>query len=64
MSHFMLVLIPCINLLNLSWTIKCLFLRDMEPLRYINKIFYVSVNISYRLYKLSFMLYKISDMLY
>ena len=32
MPHFMIVLIPCINLLNLSWTIKCLFLRDMVPL--------------------------------
>ena len=28
----MIVLIPYNNLLNLSWTIKCLFLRDMEPL--------------------------------
>ena len=33
MPHFMIVLIPCINLLNLSWTIKCLFSRDMEPLK-------------------------------
>ena len=33
MCHFMIVLIPCFNLLNLSWTIKCLFLRDMEPLK-------------------------------
>ena len=32
MPHFMIVLIPCINFLNLSWTIKCLFLRDMVPL--------------------------------
>ena len=31
--HFMTVLIPYINLLNLSWIIKCLFLRNMEPLR-------------------------------
>ena len=30
-THFMIVLIPHINLLNLSWVIKCLFLRDMEP---------------------------------
>ena len=29
---FMIVLIPYINLLNLSWIIKCLFLRDMESL--------------------------------
>ena len=32
MSHFMIVLIPYINLLNLSWIIKCLFLRNMKPL--------------------------------
>ena len=38
MPHFMIVLIPCINLLNLSWTIKCLFLRDMEPLRSCQKV--------------------------
>ena len=31
MPHFMIVLIPYINLLNLSWIIKCLFLRNMEP---------------------------------
>ena len=33
--YFMIVLIPYINLLNLlniSWIIKCLFLRNMEPL--------------------------------
>ena len=29
---FMIVWIPYINLLNLSWIIKCLFLRNMEPL--------------------------------
>ena len=29
----MIVLIPYINLLNLSWTIKCLFLNNMEPLK-------------------------------
>ena len=29
----MIVLIPYINLLNLSWIIKCLFLRNMELLR-------------------------------
>ena len=32
MPHFMIVLIPYINLLNLSWVIKCLFLRNIEPL--------------------------------
>ena len=32
MPHFMIVLIPYINLLNFSWIIKCLFLRNMEPL--------------------------------
>ena len=29
----MIVLIPYINLLHLSWIRKCLFLRNMEPLR-------------------------------
>ena len=28
---FMIVSLPYINLLNLSWRIKCLFLRNMEP---------------------------------
>ena len=28
----MIVLIPHMNLLNLFWIIKCLFLRTMEPL--------------------------------
>ena len=32
MPHLMIVLIPYINLLNLSWIIKCLFLRNMKPL--------------------------------
>ena len=32
MPHFMIVLIPYINLLNLFLRIKCLFLRNMEPL--------------------------------
>ena len=32
MPHFMIVLIPYINISNLSWRIKCLFLRNMEPL--------------------------------
>ena len=38
MPHFMIVLIPYINLLNLSWIIKCLFLSNMEPLK-ISKFF-------------------------
>ena len=29
MPHFMIVLITYINLLNLSWIIKCLFLRNV-----------------------------------
>ena len=34
MPHFIivLVLLPYINLVNLSWIIKCLFLRNMKPL--------------------------------
>ena len=32
--HFMIVLIPYIYLLNLSWIIKCLFFRNMESLIY------------------------------
>ena len=32
MPNFMIVLISYINLLNLSLIIKCLFLRNMEPL--------------------------------
>ena len=32
--NFMIVLIPYINLLSLPWVIKCLFLRNMEPLKY------------------------------
>ena len=32
--HFMIVLIPFIGWLYLSWIIKCLFLRNMEPLNY------------------------------
>ena len=33
MPQFVLVLIPYINLLNVSWIKKnCLFLRNMEPL--------------------------------
>ena len=30
--HYRIALIPHINLLNLSWIIKCLFMRNMEPL--------------------------------
>ena len=33
MPHVMIVLITYINLLNLSWIIKCLFLRTTEPLK-------------------------------
>ena len=33
MPHFMIELIPYINLLILSLIIKCLFLRNIEPLR-------------------------------
>ena len=33
LSDAMIVLILYINLLNLSWMIKCLFLMNMEPLR-------------------------------
>ena len=32
MPHFMIVLIPYINLLNIFLKIKCLFLRTKEPL--------------------------------
>ena len=32
MPHFMIVLIPYINILNLSWIKNVLFLRNMEPL--------------------------------
>ena len=35
MPHFMIALRPCINLLNLSWMIKCLFLRNMESLKFV-----------------------------
>ena len=34
MPYFMVLLIPDINLINLSWVIKCLFFRNMEPLKY------------------------------
>ena len=36
MPHFMIILIPYIILLNLSWIIKCLFLRNREPLNCTN----------------------------
>ena len=39
----MIVLIPYINLLNLSWIIKCQCLRNMEPLKGPNiKVVHVS----------------------
>ena len=38
MSIFMTILILYINLLNLSWIRKCLFLRNMEPLTSTNNI--------------------------
>ena len=34
----MIVLIPYVNLLNLFRIIKCLFLRNMEPVIHINAI--------------------------
>ena len=39
MPHFMTILIPYIILVDLSWIIKCLFLRNMEPLRAIAVLF-------------------------
>ena len=33
--YFIIVLLPYINLLNLSWIKKCLFLRNMKPLKLI-----------------------------
>ena len=33
MPYFMIVFIPYINLLNLYLIVKCLFLRNMEPLK-------------------------------
>ena len=33
-AHFMIVLVPYINSLNVSWIIKCQFLRNMAPLTY------------------------------
>ena len=33
MPHFMIVLIPYVNLLTLSWIKKCPFLMNMEPLK-------------------------------
>ena len=36
--HSMIVFIPSINLLNLSWIPKCLFLRKMEPLQRFSQI--------------------------
>ena len=33
MPHFIIVIIPYSNLIHLSWIIKCLFLRNTEPLK-------------------------------
>ena len=33
MPHFMIILIPYINLLNFSWMKNAYFFRNMEPLR-------------------------------
>ena len=33
MPHFMIVLIPYINLLNLSWIIKCLFFEEYGAIK-------------------------------
>ena len=44
MPHFMIVLIPDINLLKLSWMINCPFLRNMEPLNWLNKYYTKKVN--------------------
>ena len=46
----MIVLIPYINLLNLSWMVKCLFLRNMEPL---SKSIWLSVDITNNCWNLS-----------
>ena len=35
---FMIVSIPYINLLNISWIIECLFLRNMEHLKGLNTL--------------------------
>ena len=47
--HFMIVLIPHINLLNLSYIIKYLFLRTMEPLRAILFTLLIMSNILFSL---------------
>ena len=41
MPHFIIVLIlyMYINSLNLSWIKKCLFLRNMEPLKALSSVF-------------------------
>ena len=41
--HFMIVVIPYINLINLSWIIKCLFLRNMEPLMILMRYFFSDI---------------------
>ena len=33
MLYFMIILIPCINLSNLSWIIECLFFEEYGALR-------------------------------
>ena len=37
MPYFMIVLIPYISLLNISWILKCLFLKNMEPLTLVSR---------------------------
>ena len=39
MPHFKIALISDINLLNISWKIKSLFLRNIELLRFIFSLF-------------------------
>ena len=36
--HIFYVLIPYIYLLKLSWIVKCLFLRNMEPLIFVEQL--------------------------
>ena len=37
MPHFMIILIPYINLLNFFLDKKCLFLKNMEPLNNVER---------------------------
>ena len=53
LSHFVIVLIPYINLLNLSWIIKCLFLRNIEPLKCMRDIKYGKKHIMAYTYRLA-----------